>query len=260
MPTRPEKVYYFGTCLIDLCYPQAGMAGIELLQRQGIQVIYPQQQSCCGQPAYNSGFPEEARKVARQQLKAFPKDYPIIVPSGSCGGMLKHHYPKLFADRLKPPRRNASPTAFSNSPNSWSRVLDIKLEDRGQPIKVTWHSSCSALREMRVIDHSKSLLRQLKNVELIELQRERECCGFGGSFCRQAGRYLLGDGRRQGGGYRANRRCPAAFRRLRLPDEHRRGAEASQDSDSRQTHRRIPPGAHPWPTPSSIFPRISPRP
>src|SRR5512143_1745442 len=97
MPNRPDKVYYFGTCVVDRCYPQAGMAGIELLQRQGIKVIFPQGQSCCGQPAFKSGFPAEARAVARQQLKSCPKDYLLIVPSGSCAGMLKHHYPELFA-------------------------------------------------------------------------------------------------------------------------------------------------------------------
>ncbi len=182
MPTRPEKVYYFGTCLIDLCYPHAGMSGIELLRREGIQVIYPQQQSCCGQPAYNSGFPEEAKKVARQQLKAFPKDYPIIIPSGSCGGMLKHHYPKLFADQPEAAEAQRFASRVFELSEFLVKVLEVKLEDRGPPIKVTWHSSCSALREMRVIDYSKALLRQLRNVELIELQRERECCGFGGSF------------------------------------------------------------------------------
>lgn len=182
MPTRPEKVYFFGTCLIDLCFPQAGMAGMELLQREGIQVIYPQSQSCCGQPAYNSGFVEEARKVARQQLKAFPKDYPILIPSGSCGGMLRHHYPKLFADQPEA----VEAQRFAERVYEWSEflvtVLNLKLEDKGPPIKVTWHSSCSALREMKIIDYSKMLLRQLRQVELIELQRERECCGFGGTF------------------------------------------------------------------------------
>lgn len=182
MPTRPQKVYYFGTCLIDLCYPQAGMAGIELIQREGVEVLFPQQQSCCGQPAYNSGFPEEARKVARQQLKAFPNDYPIVVPSGSCGGMLKHHYPKLFANQSEAAEAQRFAGRVIELTEFLVTVLDVKLEDRGNPIKITWHSSCSALREMRVIEYSKSLLRQLKNVELIELQRERECCGFGGSF------------------------------------------------------------------------------
>jgi L-lactate dehydrogenase complex protein LldE len=182
MPTRPGKVYFFGTCLIDLCYPQAGLAGIELLQREGIQVIYPQSQSCCGQPAYNAGFPEEAKKAARQQLKAFPRDYPIVIPSGSCGGMLKHHYPKLFANQPEAAEAQRFASRVFELTEFLVTVLDVKLEDRGQPIRVTWHSSCSALREMRVIDYSKSLLRQLRNVELIELQRERECCGFGGTF------------------------------------------------------------------------------
>ena len=182
MSTRPEKVYFFGTCLIDLCYPQAGLAGIELLRREGIQVVYPQAQSCCGQPAYNSGFPEEARKVARQQLKAFPKDDPIIIPSGSCGGMLKHHYPHLFAGEPEAAEAQRFASRVFELTEFLVKVLDVKLEDRGQPIQVTWHSTCSALREMRVIEYSKSLLRQLKNVELIELQREHECCGFGGTF------------------------------------------------------------------------------
>ena len=182
MPTRPQKVYYFGTCLIDLCFPQAGMAGIELIQREGIEVLFPQQQSCCGQPAYNAGFPEETRKVARQQLKAFPLDYPIVVPSGSCGGMLKHHYPKLFANEPEAAEAQRFSSRVIELTEFLVTVLDIKLKDRGEPIKVTWHSSCSALREMGVIEYSKSLLRQLQNVELIELQRERECCGFGGTF------------------------------------------------------------------------------
>ena len=182
MSTRPKKVYFFGTCLIDLCYPQAGMAGIELLQQQGIEVVFPQKQSCCGQPAYNAGFPEETKKVARQQLKAFPKDYPIVVPSGSCGGMLKHHYPRLFADEPEAAEAQRFAGRVFELTEFLVTVLDVRLEDRGPPIKATWHSSCSALREMGVIEHSKSLIRQLKNVELIELQRERECCGFGGTF------------------------------------------------------------------------------
>jgi L-lactate dehydrogenase complex protein LldE len=182
MPDRPDKVYFFGTCLIDMCYPQAGLAGIELLQRAGVQVVFPQGQSCCGQPAYNSGFPAEAKAVARRQLKSFAKDYPIVVPSGSCAGMLKHHYPVLFAEEpeVDEAKRFAG-RAFELS-EFLVRVLAVRLEDRGQPIKVTWHSSCHATREMGIIGDSKALLRQLDKVELIELQNERECCGFGGTF------------------------------------------------------------------------------
>jgi L-lactate dehydrogenase complex protein LldE len=179
---KPKTVYYFGTCLMDMFYPEAGMAGIKLIQREGVQVIFPRQQTCCGQPAYNSGFPREARKVALMQMQLFPKQYPIVVPSGSCAGMMKHHYPLLF----KNDTRLDTVQQFSNRIVELSeflvRVLKIKLKDRGSPIKVTWHSSCHALREMRVVEDSKSLVRQLQNVELVELQNEKECCGFGGTF------------------------------------------------------------------------------
>ena len=97
-PEKPQKVYYFGTCLVDMIYPEAGMAGIKLLQQEGVKVIFPPDQTCCGQPAYNSGFPDEARAVAAKQIELFPEKYPIVVPSGSCAGMMRHHYPKLFAD------------------------------------------------------------------------------------------------------------------------------------------------------------------
>ena len=93
----PAKVYFFGTCLMDAVYPDAGMAAIQLLQSLGVEVIFPQDQSCCGQPAYNSGFVQEARAVARKQIRVLSQPYPIVVPSGSCAGMMKHHYPDLFA-------------------------------------------------------------------------------------------------------------------------------------------------------------------
>lgn len=181
-PEKPEKVYYFGTCLMDMFYPQAGLAGLKLIQRAGVQVIFPREQTCCGQPAYNSGFPKEAKKVALKQTRMFPKNYPIVVPSGSCAGMMKHHYPLLFTDDAE----LQSIQQFSNRIVELSeflvRTLNVKLEDTGPPITVTWHSSCHALREMNIIEDSKSLIRQLQNVELVELQNENECCGFGGTF------------------------------------------------------------------------------
>ena len=181
-PEVPQSVYYFGTCLMDMFYPAAGMAGIRLLQQNGVKVIYPPQQTCCGQPAYNSGFPEEARTVARKQMDVFYKDIPIVVPSGSCAGMMRHHYPKLF---------NNDPgideiVRFSDRVYELSEflihVLNFQLEDCGRPIKVTWHSSCHAMREMEITEDSKSLIQQLQNVELVELEREQDCCGFGGTF------------------------------------------------------------------------------
>ena len=181
-PDVAEPVYFFGTCLMDAVYPDAGMAAIRLLESLGVTVVFPPDQSCCGQPAYNSGFAREARAVARKQIQVFSKPYPIIVPSGSCAGMMKHHYPKLFAGR--PEEDDAR--RFSDRVYEWSEylatVLAVELEDKGAPVTITWHSSCHALREMDVIRHSKALLRQLKNVTLVELQREMECCGFGGTF------------------------------------------------------------------------------
>ena len=181
-PEKPDSVYYFGTCLMDMLYPAAGLAGIQLIQNEGVNVIFPPEQSCCGQPAFNSGFPAEAKAVARKQIKLFHKNYPIVVPSGSCAGMMKHHYPELFADDPDFDRvRKFSDNVFELS-EFLVHVLNIKLADHGRPVKVTWHSSCHALREMQVTEDSKSLIRQLKNVELVELQNEHECCGFGGTF------------------------------------------------------------------------------
>jgi len=95
-PYKPDRVYFFGTCVVDSIYPQAGMAAIRLLEREGVRVMFPQGQSCCGQPAFNSGYPAEARRVARNQLNVFRRDYPVVVPSGSCAGMMHRHYPELF--------------------------------------------------------------------------------------------------------------------------------------------------------------------
>ncbi|CDK99027.1 putative L-lactate dehydrogenase, Fe-S oxidoreductase subunit [Magnetospirillum gryphiswaldense MSR-1 v2] len=180
----PKTVYYFGTCLIDLFYPAAGLAGMELLKRQGLRVVFPQSQSCCGQPAYNSGHRDEAREVARAQLDAFPEDWPIVVPSGSCAGMMRVHYPDLFAGD----RDHARAIAFAGRVYelSWFLVhvvgLDEKLVDRGEKVQVTWHGSCHSMREMGVVDEPKRLLRGLANVTLVENPREKECCGFGGTF------------------------------------------------------------------------------
>jgi L-lactate dehydrogenase complex protein LldE len=179
---KPESVYFFGTCLIDTVYPQAGMAAIRLIQSRGVRVIFPSEQSCCGQPAYNSGFPDAARAVARKQIAVFNRDIPIVVPSGSCAGMMKLHYPKLFAHDPDLPQIRRFSERIVELGSFLNRVLGIRLEDRGRPITVTWHSSCHAAREMGVIADSKSLIAQLKNVRLKELENEDQCCGFGGTF------------------------------------------------------------------------------
>lgn len=177
------SVYFFGTCLADMMYADSAMAAIKLIEREGYEVIYPMEQSCCGQPAYNSGFRDDARKVAWKQVQIFSKDdFPIVVPSGSCAGMMKVHYPKLFKDSpelFEVKRFSERVVEFTTFLNQHAKA---KYTDRGQPVKATWHSSCHAMREANCIQDSKALLSQLGNVELIELERERECCGFGGTF------------------------------------------------------------------------------
>ena len=181
-PKKPAVVYYFGTCLVDLLYSEAGLAWIKLLQREGLNVIFPQEQTCCGHPAFNSGFHDEARKVTAAQVSLFPEDIPIVTPSGSCGAMIRKHYAELFKnDALRNEVESVAERTFELT-EFLVHVLKIKLEDIGAPIKVTWHSSCHAKREMEIGDAPKQLLRQLKDVEIIELEREDECCGFGGTF------------------------------------------------------------------------------
>jgi len=181
-PSRSDTVYFFGTCLMDAAYPDAGLAAIRLLRDQGVRVVFPKDQSCCGQPAFNAGFTEDARAVARQQLRVFRNSWPIIVPSGSCAGMMHVHYPALFAgDPMEETARRFAARIFEMS--AYLRhVLKVRLTDLGPPLTVTWHSSCHAMREMGVTEDAKALIRQLAQVTLVELTKEDECCGFGGTF------------------------------------------------------------------------------
>ncbi|MCP3871090.1 MAG: (Fe-S)-binding protein [Gammaproteobacteria bacterium] len=181
-PSQPESVYFYGTCLVDLFYPDAGMAGIELLKREGLQVIFPQDQSCCGQPAYNSGYREEARAVVRSQLALFSKPIPIIVPSGSCASMMRNRFPDLFEGDPDESKAVALSGRVFELTEFLVHVLEVDLVDLGPPVNVTWHGSCSMQREMGLREEPRQLLQQLNQVQLTPLERERECCGFGGTF------------------------------------------------------------------------------
>jgi L-lactate dehydrogenase complex protein LldE len=188
VPEKPEAVYFFGTCLVDLFYPEAGMAGMALLKSQGIRVIFPPDQTCCGQPARNNGWFEQARAVARQQIKCFPKPIPVVVPSGSCAGMMARHYPDLFAGQ--PDEAEVRAFAARVHELTWFLVHVCRLTptDHGPPVTVAFHGSCHSQREMGVRDEPRQLLRALANVTVADLQRPAECCGFGGTFSvRQPG-------------------------------------------------------------------------
>lgn len=178
----PKTVYFFATCLVDLLYPSAGLSAMQLLRQQGIKVIFPDNQGCCGQPAFNSGYREEALTVARSLISCFPKDMPVVVPSASCAGMLKHHWPELFDGQ---PDESLAVDIASRTfelTEYLANKLDIKLSDHGEPIQIAIHSSCSAQREMHVSHYIESLIGQLEQVEVIQQQRKEECCGFGGTF------------------------------------------------------------------------------
>jgi L-lactate dehydrogenase complex protein LldE len=187
MSARPSTVYFYSTCVVDLMAPQAGVDAIRLLQESGIEVVFPQAQSCCGQPAYTSGFFDEARRVARSQLSIFPERWPIVVPSGSCAGMMKHHWPALFADE---PALEARARDVAERIVEWSAfardVLGLapaaSAAPAAKPVKVALHTSCSARREMGTHVPSEALLRALPDVEVVQQARVTECCGFGGTF------------------------------------------------------------------------------
>ncbi|AKH19972.1 (Fe-S)-binding protein [Sedimenticola thiotaurini] len=181
-PGKPEKVYFFGTCLIDLLYPQAGLAGMQLIRREGVQVIFPQDQTCCGQPAWNAGYREQAEAVVLNQIRCFPEEYPVVVPSGSCAGMLRNQYPELFRDKPEAQQVERFSKRIFELTEFLVHVLKIELKDLGQPTKVALHASCSARREMDVAGEHEALLQQLENVQLVEQVRKAECCGFGGTF------------------------------------------------------------------------------
>ena len=175
--TRPAQVYFFATCVVDLMAPQAGVDAIALIRAAGIELVFPENQSCCGQPAYTSGYTEEARRVALAQLDLFPEPWPIVVPSGSCAGMLVHHWPRLFAGD---PARARQAQEIARRVVEWSHfardVLGLaelaapaaSAAAAQRPVKVALHTSCSARREMGCQFPGEALLRALPGVELVE--------------------------------------------------------------------------------------------
>lgn len=181
MPAE-HHVYFFGTCLVDLLYPTAGLDAMRLLRRQGVTVIFPPDQTCCGQPAFNSGYRDEALGVARAQLAALSRPIPVVVPSGSCAGMIRCHWPELFAGQPDEPQALDVAARTYELTEYLVDVLKVTLDDRGPPLKVAIHTSCSARRELGAADRIESLVGQLDGVEVVTQERKAECCGFGGTF------------------------------------------------------------------------------
>jgi L-lactate dehydrogenase complex protein LldE len=178
-----SRVSLFVTCIVDQIFPQVGMAMTQVLERLGYEVDFPQAQSCCGQPAFNSGYPGEARKVALHFLKVFRDSESIVVPSGSCASMIQHHYEELFQGDAK---LLAEVRDIAGRVWEFSRfLLEVaKVEDVGARFEgtVTYHDSCHALRELRIKEQPRRLLAKVQGLTLREMDAAEECCGFGGTF------------------------------------------------------------------------------
>lgn len=173
----------FVTCLVDLFRPSVGFAAIKLLENAGARVEVPQSQTCCGQPAYNSGDRADAKAIARAAIEAFEHFDYVVAPSGSCAGMLRVHYPKLFADEPDFTARANALAAKSYELTSFLvEVLKVESVQARLPGAVTYHDSCSSLRELHVRDAPRRLLKSIDNLDLVEMEETEICCGFGGAF------------------------------------------------------------------------------
>ncbi len=181
--TRP-RVGLFVTCLVDLFRPSVGFATVKLLEEAGCVVEVPESQTCCGQPAFNSGDRKDTADIARAVIKAFsPYDY-VVAPSGSCAGMIKAHYPELFA-KDSPDRAAADALAEKTYELVSFLVRVMKQEQVAARFdgSVTYHDSCSGLRELGVKAEPRKLLRTVEGLDLVEMEDAEVCCGFGGTFC-----------------------------------------------------------------------------
>jgi L-lactate dehydrogenase complex protein LldE len=182
------RVGFFITCLVDLMRPEIAEAAVALLESAGCSVEVPMSQTCCGQPGYNSGDSATARDLARKYLDEFERFDYVVMPSGSCGGMVRHHYPALFADE---PDLRIRIGALAARTWELTAFLHDVLKIRSLPGRfegdVTYHDSCAGLRELGVQAQPRALLALQPGVRLTEMQDARACCGFGGTFAIKYG-------------------------------------------------------------------------
>ena len=178
------KVSLFITCLVDQLCPQVGVAAVKVLRRSGCEVVFDERQTCCGQPAFNTGYRKEARKFAEKFVEIFEQsdaEY-IVSPSGSCTAMVKHFH-ELFPDD-KSWRERCEKIAAKTYEFSSFLVNVLKIETTNAKFsgKLTWHDACHGLRDLNIRREPRKLLKAVENAEFIELQGADVCCGFGGTF------------------------------------------------------------------------------
>jgi L-lactate dehydrogenase complex protein LldE len=179
----PRRVNLFLPCLADQLHPEVGIACVTLLERLGIEVAFPADQTCCGQPAFNDGFHAEALPLAERMLDVFGPDTPVVVPSGSCAAMLRKFYGHLLpaggAARAKWQR--LAPAVFELSEFLVHRlgVTDVGASWTGRAV---YHDGCHQRRELGITSEPRDLLRNVRGLDLVEIDDAAECCGFGGLF------------------------------------------------------------------------------
>lgn len=178
------RVALFVTCLVDLFRPRVGFATVKLLEQAGCEVVVPPQQTCCGQPAYNNGDTHGARAIARNVIDTFSDADHVVVPSGSCAGMLRGHYPQLFDEE---PTWRARAGALAGRCHELTGFLTDVLQYEhiapDYPGTATYHDSCASLRELDIKAQPRALLTRVPGLTLQEMDGTENCCGFGGTFC-----------------------------------------------------------------------------
>ncbi len=178
------KVSLFVTCLVDQLCPSVGVATVEVLRRAGCEVVFDERQTCCGQPAFNTGYRKEASKFAKRFIEIFESSdaEAIVSPSGSCTAMVKHFH-ELFPDEPEWRQRAEKIAAKTHEFGSFL-VNVLKVEDVGATFagKLTWHDACHGLRDLGIRSEPRKLLKNVKGAEFVEMQNADVCCGFGGTF------------------------------------------------------------------------------
>jgi L-lactate dehydrogenase complex protein LldE len=183
-PSTKPRVGLFVTCLVDLFRPSVGFAAVKLIEDSGCTVEVPAAQTCCGQPAFNSGDKADTKDIAKRNIELFEGFDYVVVPSGSCGGMIKEHYPELLAD--EPDWAHRAQHLASRTYELISFLYDVrgvKTVKASLNARVTYHDSCSGLRELGVKAQPRALLSSVAGLKINELPSAEVCCGFGGTFC-----------------------------------------------------------------------------
>lgn len=178
------RVGLFVTCLVDQLWPSVGTATVEVLRAAGCEVVFDERQTCCGQPALNTGYRQEARQLARRFIEIFESNEvdAVVSPSGSCTAMV-HHFGELFRDDADLSAR-AARLAERTYELSAFLVEVVKRDDLGASFngRVTWHDACHGLRDLGIHGQPRKLLRAVRNAEFVDLSSSESCCGFGGTF------------------------------------------------------------------------------